>query len=220
MTTIAQADTDSRCSRRGRPQEMTVAEREAVILDAAETLLATNGIWATSMSDIAKQAGMSKRTLYQVFPSRAGLFEACIRRIRSTFFRALPVEFRDRPLAERLHRILSRDASVTDTRAAIAVLRAVILEAPSCPEIGQTFLREGPHHLRQLIRDELQQSVRQGEVRLDNIDIAAEVLCDMVFENPIERLITPNMTLRSPTEINQRLDFAITTFVQGIATPP
>ncbi|MCE8471123.1 TetR/AcrR family transcriptional regulator [Rhodovulum sulfidophilum] len=45
---------------------MTAAEREAVILDATEKVLLASGLAGTTMSAVAREAGMSKRTLYGI----------------------------------------------------------------------------------------------------------------------------------------------------------
>ena len=88
---------DCTAKKRGRPKELSTAERETAILDAAEIVLAENGLKGASMAAISKAAGMSKRTVYEVFPSRAALFEACIRRIRLSFVKQLDDETRAQP---------------------------------------------------------------------------------------------------------------------------
>ena len=73
----------------GRPRQLDTPEREAIIIDAAERLIVAQGLAGASMSAIAQEAGMSKRTLYQVFESRAALFASIVRRIRSMMTRPL-----------------------------------------------------------------------------------------------------------------------------------
>src|SRR5580698_11182054 len=48
------------------------------ILEAAKPLFLASGYTATSMDDVAAQAGVSKTTLYKRYPSKAALFAAVI----------------------------------------------------------------------------------------------------------------------------------------------
>lgn len=52
----------------------TQADTPARILDAAEECFARYGLNKTSMEDIAREAGMSRRSVYRHFPDKAALF--------------------------------------------------------------------------------------------------------------------------------------------------
>src|SRR5882724_5670188 len=54
------------------------------ILDAAENLFRREGIHATGVERIAKEAQVSKRTLYRHFPSKNDLVERYLRRMNDT----------------------------------------------------------------------------------------------------------------------------------------
>ncbi|MGJ9421582.1 TetR/AcrR family transcriptional regulator [Aeromicrobium sp. CF3.5] len=53
-------------------------DRESQILDVAARAFGTHGYAATSIADIADQAGISKPLVYNYFGSKEGLFLACI----------------------------------------------------------------------------------------------------------------------------------------------
>lgn len=59
----------------------SAAER---ILSAASSLFYREGIHATGVERVAQQAGVSKRTMYQHFPSKTQLVEQYLRRIHDT----------------------------------------------------------------------------------------------------------------------------------------
>lgn len=50
------------------------------ILETAEDLFLRHGVIAVSMDDIARELGISKKTLYQVFPSKEELVREAVRR--------------------------------------------------------------------------------------------------------------------------------------------
>jgi AcrR family transcriptional regulator len=57
-------------------RESNKAQKKALFLDAAERLFVQNGFDNTSIDDVAKEAGLTKRTLYQYFNSKEDLFYA------------------------------------------------------------------------------------------------------------------------------------------------
>jgi AcrR family transcriptional regulator len=54
------------------------SEVQAAILDSARTLFERKGYGATSMREIAQQAGVYEPTIYRRFESKVGLFEAAV----------------------------------------------------------------------------------------------------------------------------------------------
>ena len=70
----------------GLAQDVAAPETGAVdsakarqILDGARTVFLAQGFDAASMNDIAREAGVSKGTIYSYFPSKDALFAALIR---------------------------------------------------------------------------------------------------------------------------------------------
>lgn len=206
--------------KRGRPKELSTEEREAAILDAFEIVLAESGLKGASMAAIAKAAGMSKRTVYEVFPSRAALFEACIRRIRLSFVKPLGPETHARPLRERLLALFDPETRTASLAVPKAILRAVVVEAHSHPDLGQIFLREGPDNSREIVRDELIRARDAGEISLQDPHLSAVMLCDMVFENPLDSLVDLDRPDPSAEQAKDRLTFAVDTFLNGCRAQP
>ena len=60
--------------RRGRPPALSPEERKHRILEAAESVFTDIGYGAATMEEIARIAGMSKRTLYSLYPDKRSLF--------------------------------------------------------------------------------------------------------------------------------------------------
>ena len=60
------------------PRGVPEGRRRAALLSAAETMFLSRGFVATTMSDIARAAGMSKKTIYLVFRSKTELFNALL----------------------------------------------------------------------------------------------------------------------------------------------
>ncbi|MQX38102.1 TetR/AcrR family transcriptional regulator [Roseospira navarrensis] len=139
-------------ARRGRPP-LDPETREARIHDALEQVVAEDGLRAATMSRIARAAGMSKRTLYTAYEGRDALFQAWVRRVRTSFVRPLPTHARALPLAERLRLLLWHEARQCLSDRRLAVLRAMVAEAPGHPDLARAFCREGFLAARQIVAD-------------------------------------------------------------------
>jgi len=202
--------------RRGRPPRYAPAERERRILEAMERVVAAAGLAGASMDAIAREAGMSKRTVYGIFKSRDALFEAWVRRARASVVRPLAPAERDLPLACRLERLLRREVEGGVAAARFTVLRAVVAEAERQPELARALLREGTDAARAIVRDELERAAAAGEIAVDDPAAAAAVLCDMAHPSPLDRLLDPDRGPPSKAEASARLARALEIFLHGV----
>ncbi|MBF6022607.1 TetR/AcrR family transcriptional regulator [Lysobacter niastensis] len=109
------------------PARLTDRKR-AAILDAAVAEFRQSGYEATSMDRIADSAGVSKRTVYNHFPSKEALFEHIVEQLWERSVEGLDLAYSgDRPLRAQLLELVSQklrllhDDNFTDlARVAIA----------------------------------------------------------------------------------------------------
>ena len=109
------------------PTRLTDRKR-AAILDAAVAEFRQSGYEATSMDRIAASAGVSKRTVYNHFPSKEALFAQILQQLWERSVAGLDLAYRgDRPLRAQLLELVKQklrllnDANFTDlARVAIA----------------------------------------------------------------------------------------------------
>ena len=159
---------------------------------------------------------MSKRTLYEVFESRAALFASIVRRMHNTFTRPLTDADLEQPLAQRLRLLMTPAGEKISDALPLAILRAVITEAERQPDLVHEFMQEGPYALYAMIRVELDRSVARGEVRISDTEAAARLLADMAHESVLEHLLAPQQRCACQEADNRRLDLAIRVFLGGI----
>jgi AcrR family transcriptional regulator len=83
---------------------MARAEREEVILDAAQQAFAELDFRSVSMDAVAERSGVTKALLYQYFGSKGRLYELCVERARARLFDELERRVQEaEPGWERLH---------------------------------------------------------------------------------------------------------------------
>ncbi|SFJ06925.1 TetR/AcrR family transcriptional regulator [Celeribacter neptunius] len=205
--------------RRGRPVQMDLQAREEAILEAAGDLLSEQGVDHVTMAAIARRAGMSKRTLYEHFDGREALLGKVIARIGETIFRPLALEDTERPLSERLKLLLTLNKPVGSEAQKLEFLRTIIAQAQTYPTLARQLLENGRGRLVGFVTAELLRAVARGEIAVpaERIELAGAILVDMVFEDPIPRMLDPSLPHPGPEDMTQRRDLAIDLFLGGCA---
>jgi AcrR family transcriptional regulator len=124
-----------------RKARMSDVARRIHLIDAAEWVFLEKGFHAATMDDIARQAGMSKKTLYQVFPAKVALFEALLTD-RCSVSTVMVGDDENPPMAV-LTDVLRRSVMHALTERQVAIVRLLIAEAPRSPEIAGALERLG-----------------------------------------------------------------------------
>lgn len=136
---------------RRRPRQSRGQKRVELLLDAAATVIAANGLEAATAEAIAAEARTAKGSLYQFFPNRDAVLAALALRyadeMRAIHERAFPLDSHEMPLDRLIDRIAkplaefhdrnpafrrvfaSHDGPVDDTRSAPSRLRAQLFES-------------------------------------------------------------------------------------------
>src|SRR5688500_10694178 len=122
--------------RPGRPRLIEKEERRELLLEAAEAVFVELGYTAASMDDIARKAGMSKKTLYRIFTDKESLFAAVVDARRAVLAAMVAeVDTAESQSAENvLREWLGRVAGFALAPRQVALHRLVIAEAQRTPE--------------------------------------------------------------------------------------
>jgi TetR/AcrR family transcriptional regulator, mexJK operon transcriptional repressor len=151
------------------------------ILAAAKRNFLASGFGAVSMDTIAREAGVSKATVYAHFAGKEELFGAVIGRECERRFAGLSVGELDpcdvrtslRALARRfLELLLSPDA--------IALHRIIVAEVTRFPVLGQVFWRAGPQRNLGQIEAFMRAAAAAGSLTLPDARRAAEQFTGLV----------------------------------------
>lgn len=164
----------------GRPKLTCDEQQRRHILEMTGKLLQEIGYSKATTDLIAARAGVSKRTLYRLFPSKAALFREFIVSHRRSMV-ALPGAYDDMPLQDALVKIFYVDLSGDEDQKRLTLLRTIISESEKDPEFRSFALALGRDQSRELLRDWLASQVRLGRLRINNVDMASNILMDMMF---------------------------------------
>ncbi len=137
------------------------------ILDAALTLFETQGFAATTVEQIARQAGLSKGAVYLYFPSKDAVLEGLVRRaitpLTDEAARMLRSHSGDpRPVLARLAQVLR--AGMADEHT-LAIPKLVIREAVGKPELAAMYRDAVIDRVMPALTSLISQGVAGGYIR-------------------------------------------------------
>jgi AcrR family transcriptional regulator len=179
---------------RGRPKQRSDAEERQRITTIACDLFLDVGYGGTTMDAVAARCGISKKTLYRLFPAKVDLFGAMVADHRRTML-ALPRPDDGLPLDEALAQIFRLDIGEAENRERLAFIRLATADADRFPEIGEAITLEGAEPARRLLAAWLERQQQRGALRPFSPEAASRMLMDMVFgvlvkRYPGEKLLT------------------------------
>jgi AcrR family transcriptional regulator len=148
------------------------------IVEGARRMFLAQGFDAASMSEIAREAGVSKGTLYVYFKSKEELFEAIVEaQCREqgeqifTFDGAADIETELTRLGQQFSRFMSRPGGVSELRTIIAI-------AERMPEVGAKFYQAGPARGMAALKQYLEGKVAAGVLEPHDCEVAAAQFID------------------------------------------
>lgn len=122
------------------PQRLTDRKREAII-DAAIVEFRASGFEATSMDKIAATAGVSKRTVYNHFPSKDELFTQILQQLWDSSAALMAIPYRPgAPLREQLLALLGQKMKLLQDGYFLDLARVAIAEAIHSPQRAQDMV--------------------------------------------------------------------------------
>jgi TetR/AcrR family transcriptional regulator of autoinduction and epiphytic fitness len=115
--------------------------KRAAIVDAAIAEFRSNGFESTSMDRIAASAGVSKRTVYNHFPSKDELFAEILTRLWQASMATVQLEYdSSKPLREQLENLLWQKMRLLNDTNFIDLARVAIAETIHAPERAQAMV--------------------------------------------------------------------------------
>jgi len=156
------------------------SKAESILAAAKRTFLAA-GFGAVSMDTIAREAGVSKATVYAHFAGKEELFGAVIgRECESYFARFSAGELDPRDARASLTVLGRRFLELLLSPDAIALYRIILAEVTRFPGLGEVFWRAGPERQRVQIEAFLRSAAASGTLALSDTRLAAEQFVSLV----------------------------------------
>jgi AcrR family transcriptional regulator len=156
------------------------SKAESILAGAKRAFLAA-GFGAVSMDTIAREAGVSKATVYAHFAGKEELFGAVIGRECERYFaRFSEGELDPRDVRASLTVLGRRFLELLLSPDAIALYRIILGEVTRFPGLGEVFWRAGPERQRLQIEAFLKSATEAGTLSLADTRLAAEQFVSLV----------------------------------------
>jgi len=195
--------------------------RAPELIAAALELFVERGYSATRLDDVARQAGVSKGTVYLYFKNKEDLFRAVVREmVLPELARVEEQVNHSTGSAEELLRQLVHEwwNRVGNTRLC-GIPKLMIAEAGNFPEVASYFVKEAVQGARRIFARVLERGIENGEFRPCNVQYAVRVLvAPVVFAAIWQRSLLPYDT--DEYDVHQYLDMHLDTFLNGVLTAP
>ena len=156
--------------------------KRVAVIEAATEEFWSHGFSGTSMDRIAKVANVSKRTVYDHFPSKDDLFQAIIDEILERVGEMSSHEYSaEKPLDEQLLAIGKTFAMTITGRDFMKLSRVVISRFIQTPEWAHNTLKAHAR-LRQDMIAFFKAGTKDGRLKINNPEKAAAQFCGLIKE--------------------------------------
>jgi AcrR family transcriptional regulator len=197
----------------GRPRQMSETERRGQLVAVAGEIFLQKGYRATTMDDIAHCAGMSKKTVYQIFPAKSELFDALLTEWLAPF--VLPIEADGRSPRDVLTDVLCRLVNFALSERQISLTRLLIAETSHSEDIALALERQGIGRGKGALEQWLAAETTLGTFKIDDAEDAANTLFFTVAGDFLLGLLLRIRSRPSVEDVALRVERAVMTFLQS-----
>jgi len=191
---------------------MSEVERRRQLIAAAGDVFLRKGYHATTMADIACFAGMSKRTVYQIFAAKTELFDALLTDWFAPF--TVPIETRGRPAGEVLTDLLTRVVTFALSDRQVAMTRLLIAEASLSEDIAMALDRQGLGRGKGALEQFLAAEAALGTFRIADPADTGALLFHSAAGDFLLGLLLRTRPAPSAAEVAVRVERAVHAFVR------
>lgn len=169
-------------SKRGRPRD---PERMKRVIESASQHFLEQGFDRASMESVAQNSGVSKMTLYNYFPSKSLLLEACVGCRTDSMFEAITENELDPCQPEQaLTLIGTQFLGLMRAEDVIRLHRMLYGLATLHPEVCAGYFKAGPERVNALVTEFLTASVAAGQLQIHDIAIACDQFLALFLGRP------------------------------------
>jgi AcrR family transcriptional regulator len=184
------------------------------VLDGARRVFLRDGFDGASVDDIAREAEVSKATLYSYFPDKRLLFtEICNAECRhqaedaeASMDYTASVEAQLTFAAERIAGFLMSDFGRN-------MFRLVVAEGSRFPDLARQFYRNGPGLIHDRLVHHMRHMVQKGALKIDDFDLAADQFAQLCKAHIHEKLIFSLADEIKPVDVTKSVQGAVEMFM-------
>jgi TetR/AcrR family transcriptional repressor of mexJK operon len=191
-------------------------ERQREIVALVAPLFLEHGYEQVSIDDIVERIGGSKRTLYERFGGKAGLFEIVISEYCASVQRDLSAAaYQNASLEKQLTAIGKHFLNMILHRRILELHRLMVSMGRSFPSVAQLFYQLGPRSAYALVAGWIERQQKAGKLGPGDPTTLAELFLDMLTGKHQLALLTSSLESTSPEGIERTVKAAARLFLNG-----
>lgn len=191
-------------------------DRPAEILTAAVKMFSMKGFAATKLTEVAKEAGVSKGTLYLYFESKEVLFKAVVTEFVLPQIAKAEAQAQDYTgsIKDLMYKLVEQwRLNVLETEIS-GIPKMIIAEASNFPDLANYYLENVIQRTRHFVANLIELGIQRGEFRqCDSQHTARAFLTPMVFTAIWQNSLAP---FDEQYDINEYLNLSMDIFMRGI----
>lgn len=184
------------------------AQKQQDIVIAAEALFLRQGYGVSSMDQIAKEAGVTKQTVYRYFSSKSELFGAVMQRVQTA--ESEPYRFGGGAIAEELGGFAGYLLGFHLQEQALGLYRIMLTEAAQ-EDLLATFKNQGSQRVLQPLIEYLSQ-----QTQLEDPEFCGQMFATMILA-PRNKMLMSNTQVMKKSAQKEHVLKVTTLFLKMIA---
>jgi AcrR family transcriptional regulator len=200
---------------RGRPPTRSDDETRHLIAEAARREFMAHGYAGACMENVARGAGVSKKTLYRLIPAKADLFKTSVTDRIARFMLAVDETASSHDFATALERLLTEYGNLTLSQETMAIQKLVIAEADRFPELAASFYADAILATRAVLAAFLARQCARGLIDLEDPGAAAGMLRGMMTMEPQRAAMIGKAPCPTAEQIADRARACVHLFLRG-----
>lgn len=206
-------ETKASTNPRGRPTLDAAKLIAGRILSAAENSFVNCGYEATTMDGVARDAHVSKRTLYEKFPNKAALFSETATQVASLVnLKLATIEIQDGDLTEQLKDLATKAVSIILESNFVAIQHIILAERLQFPDLAREISESTQSILTNAVCEIIRDNRRDSEPA--QIEIDSEIFVESVIATLVRTRLQQSKNAARHDHDARRIEI----FVKGIAS--
>jgi AcrR family transcriptional regulator len=184
------------------------------VLEGARRVFMRDGFEGASVDEIAREARVSKATLYSYFPDKRLLFSEVARlECNRQAEEAMEVIAKGATIDHVLHEAATRIVRFFLSDFGQQMFRICVSEAHRFPELGRRFYASGPDLVRERLSKVLRPYVDAGILKIDDMDLAANQFDELCKSDLFMRSLCGMCKEVEPADIERVVNGAVEMFL-------